>query len=377
VVDDNEPNRDLLARRLAREGHHVRLAADGREGLASLEAEPADLVLLDVRMPGLDGYEVLRRMKADARLRHVPVVMITAVDEVASAVRCIELGAEDYLAKPFDPTVLRARVGASLEKKRLRDEIVRHLDRLERDLQVARQVQLGMVPTEFPPPAPDRPVEVFATLQPARHVGGDLYDAFSLGPHALCTLVADVSDKGAAAALFMARTKTLVRVLATAAAVPPEPDELLRQLNAELCRDNDVQMFVTLFLAVLDWTRGELVYASAGHPPPYLVTAAGAVEALAAPRARPLGVREDSRYASARRTLRPGDTVFAFTDGVTEAADAGGALFGEARLEAVLAGLAPAAPRAVVEGVLAAVRRFAGAALPSDDIAALAVRLCP
>ena len=106
-------------------------------------------------MPELNGYEVLERLQADERLRHVPVIMISAVDEIESVVRCIELGAEDYLPKPFNPTLLRARVGASLEKKRLRDQIVAHLGRIERELATAREIQLSMVPGEFPAPTAD------------------------------------------------------------------------------------------------------------------------------------------------------------------------------------------------------------------------------
>ncbi len=132
VVDDNEDNRYTLTRRLRREGYaDLREARDGREALAMLRAEPFDLVLLDVMMPEMDGYEVLRRLKDDPGPRHVPVLVISAVAELESAVRCIELGAEDYLPKPFNPVLLRARVGACLEKKRLRDREAAHLARIE------------------------------------------------------------------------------------------------------------------------------------------------------------------------------------------------------------------------------------------------------
>jgi len=128
VVDDDQGNRDLLARRLVREGFAVHTAADGQAALELLghqRSPPVELVLLDVMMPGLDGYEVLRRLKGDATLRELPVLMISALDEVGSVVRCIELGAEDYLPKPFDPVLLRARIGACLEKKHLRDQEAR------------------------------------------------------------------------------------------------------------------------------------------------------------------------------------------------------------------------------------------------------------
>jgi class 3 adenylate cyclase/CheY-like chemotaxis protein len=162
VVDDDGGNRDLLVRRLTREGYEVQAAPDGEAALAALagRAGRVDLMLLDVMMPGLDGYEVLRRMKADPTLRDIPVLMISALDEVQSVVRCIELGAEDYLPKPFDPVLLRARIGACLEKKRLRDQEVRHLGELAEwnrtlEQRVSEQVgeleQLGRLKRFFSP----------------------------------------------------------------------------------------------------------------------------------------------------------------------------------------------------------------------------------
>jgi adenylate cyclase len=131
VVDDNEDNLYTLTLRLTREGYkNIVKAGNGREALDRLRAQPFDLVLLDIMMPEMNGYEVLAAIKGDARLRHIPVIMISAVDEMDSVIRCIEQGAEDYLSKPFNPVLLRARVSACLEKKRLRDQEVRHLEEL-------------------------------------------------------------------------------------------------------------------------------------------------------------------------------------------------------------------------------------------------------
>ena len=151
VVDDDQGNRDLLARRLAREGYAVHTAADGHAALELLgrQVSPAiELVLLDVMMPGIDGYEVLRRLKGDPARRELPVLMISALDEVGSVVRCIELGADDYLPKPFDPVLLRARIGACLEKKRLRDQEARHTAELaewNRTLEARVSEQVGQM----------------------------------------------------------------------------------------------------------------------------------------------------------------------------------------------------------------------------------------
>jgi adenylate cyclase len=160
VVDDNEGNREMLSRRLARQGYRVASAEGGRRALDLLRSGAFDLVLLDVMMPEMDGYEVLRQLKADERLHDIPVVMISALDELDSVVRCIQLGAEDYLPKPFDPVLLQARIGACLEKKRLRDREVRHLRELAEwnhtleqrvQEQVAQVERLGRLKRFFSP----------------------------------------------------------------------------------------------------------------------------------------------------------------------------------------------------------------------------------
>jgi CheY-like chemotaxis protein len=144
VVDDNEDNRYTLTRRLNREGYrNLSTANDGRQALDLLRSRKFDLVLLDIMMPELNGYQVLEQLKADAQLRDIPVIMISALEEIDSVIRCVELGAEDYLPKPFDPLLLRARIGASLEKKRLRDQEVEYLQQVARMTAAAAAVEAG------------------------------------------------------------------------------------------------------------------------------------------------------------------------------------------------------------------------------------------
>jgi len=303
--------------------------------------------------------------------------MISALDQVASVVRCIELGAEDYLPKPFDPILLKARVGASLEKKRLRDELEAHLARIEADLESARTIQLSMVPNRFPTPTAEAPLDLFATLSPARQIGGDLYDFFYTGPQSLCVAIADVSDKGAAAALFMARTKTLIRALAglmqQRGEACPEPDALVARVNEELCRDNPHCMFATLLLVSIDLAKKELRCCNAGHLSPY-VKRGGELGTLEIPRGKPLGIRPDFAYTSSVHPLDALEFIFMYTDGVTEAFNEDGELFSDVRLENALRSIGPADARGTVTAIVDEVRRFAGGCPQSDDIAALAVR---
>ena len=379
LVDDNEDNRYTLNRRLQREGYaNLTSAVDGRQALELLSARSFDLVLLDVMMPDLNGYEVLERMRADDQLRHIPVIMISALDEIDSVIRCVELGAEDYLSKPFNPTLLRARVGASLEKKRLRDEIVTVINRLEYELESARKVQLGMVPIDFSVPTAAGQVEIFATLEPARQIGGDLYDFFWSEDGKLYFVIADVSDKGAPAALFMARTKTMIRMVATLAGTrdgaPVEPSLIIRKVNEELCLDNREGMFVTVIFGILDPATAVVSFCNAGHNPPYIVSSTNGVVALAGPRSKPLGIRPTFSYETATHKLDPGDCLFLYTDGITEAMNPAGDWLSEVRLEEALGTLAGEPASAVVGKIIETVREFAATAPQADDIAAMAIR---
>jgi sigma-B regulation protein RsbU (phosphoserine phosphatase) len=383
VVDDNDDNRFTLTRRLAREGYtNLTSAVNGREALERMRAAAFDLVLLDVMMPEMNGYQVLEVMNGDAELRQIPVIMISAVDQIDSVVRCIELGADDYLTKPFNPVLLRARVGASLEKKRLRDEVKASLERLERELGAARSLQLGMLPRAFPQWSRERPIHVHAIMEPAREVGGDLYDCFFLTGGLLCFLVGDVSEKGAPAALFMARARGLVRMaldLRTRLAPEgsPAPGALLATVNEELCQNNDERMFVSLFLGLLDTASGTLSYVNAGLPRPFLQHAGQAPLQIASEPQMPLGIRREAAYRDEELALTPSDMLLVYSDGVPEAADPGGELLGLDRLAAVLAARGEATPRELVTALKAAVDEFAAGAAQADDVTMLALRWAP
>jgi sigma-B regulation protein RsbU (phosphoserine phosphatase) len=378
VVDDNEDNRYTLILRLQIEGYEdVTTAEDGEQALELIRQQEFDLILLDVMMPKVDGYQVLSQLKADHRLHDLPVIMISALNEINSVVRCIELGADDYLPKPFDPILLKARVGASLEKKRLRNEIRAHLARIEDELASARQLQLGMVPSRFPEPSAQWPFEIFAVMEPAREVGGDLYDFFEIDNDTLCFVVGDVSGKGVASALFMARAKNVIRLLARLLRSPngsqAAPADIVAAVNRELAQDNAGMMFMTLFLGVLNIATGEVRFTNAGHNPPYFLSN-GSVTAVTACKGRALGVREDSTYQSGMLQLWPGDALYLYTDGVTETTNRNDELFAEARLEEVLRAATSSRPVDLIKAVMSAVQLFADGAPQSDDITALAIR---
>jgi phosphoserine phosphatase RsbU/P len=274
VVDDNEDNRYTLTMMLSLEGYDdIAVANDGAQALEMLKAGEFDLLLLDVMMPRLNGYEVLQHLKEQGRMRDLPVLMISAVTELDSVVRCIELGADDYLPKPFNPMLLKARVAACLEKKRLRDAVLAHAARMESELAAAREMQIAMVPRTFPPPAPDWPIDIHALIEPAREVGGDLYDFFLLDGGRFVFLLGDVCDKGVPAALFMARTKNVVRLISELARASDgsklSAGEIITRVNRELATDNATLTFVTLFFGIVDADCRRIDFCNAGHNDPY------------------------------------------------------------------------------------------------------------
>jgi sigma-B regulation protein RsbU (phosphoserine phosphatase) len=242
-------------------------------------------------------------------------------------------------------------------------------ERLEGEIKVARRIQVDMLP---PPSAggPGDGFELGATLVPARAVGGDLFDHFRGGSRVFF-LVGDVSGKGIAAALFMARAKTVFEAVASREV---DPAALLATVNRSLCRDNDAGMFVTAVVGVLDLTSGELALAVAGHEPPVLVPADGTPELVSVEGGRVLGLIEASEFPLNRLRLGQGDAVVLYTDGVSEAQDAEGGFFGLERLVATAAGMRHEAASSLTDGVLEAVRTFAGGAPQSDDITILTLR---
>lgn len=263
----------------------------------------------------------------------------------------------------------------------MRDSLKRHIrelteataarERMESELKIARDIQMGMVPKEVPPFPGRNEVDIRAMLEPAREVGGDLYDFFFIDGARLCFLVGDVSGKGVPAALFMARTITLIKATAREAR---SPEEILGRVNKELAHNNDSCMFVTVFCGVLDVTSGELRYANAGHNPPLIVRGGKEAEFLKGGEGTVLGVEEDSAYKQETVFLAPGDTLCLYTDGVTEAFDKAGEMLSEERLHDEITARRGESVAELARDTMQMVKTYAGGAPQSDDIAIVVLR---
>ena len=302
------------------------------------------------------------------------------IRELSAVTRVLALG-------DLDVALPRPRGGAEVVNLAtsfagMRDDLKRHIAelqaataaraRIEGELKVAAGIQLSLVPKTFPPFPERSDIDIFALLEPAREVGGDFYDFFLLEDRYLCFAVADVSDKGVPAALFMASTRSFLRAFLRD---DRHPARVLAKLNAELETDNDACMFVTVFCGVLDLQTGECSYANGGHNSPYIARAAtGAVEAVPRTAGVVLGIQTGVEFEEGVLTLRAGDRLFLYTDGVTEAVDRQEQQFGEERLIAVLARTTDESARKAAQEAREAVRGFAGDVDQFDDITVLVVR---
>lgn len=243
--------------------------------------------------------------------------------------------------------------------------------KIEESLEIARRIQMSMLPTSFEEFSNRFAVDLFAYLLPAKEVGGDFYDFFAIDETHLCITVGDVSDKGIPAALFMSMTKSLIRVVAEG---NRHPEQILFKVNNELARENEQSMFVTVFLAILNVETGRLVCANAGHNPPYIVSTHGDLDMLTFKTDIALGIMEGAVYRPREARLGLGEGLFIYSDGVTEAANGTSEFYEEKGLEAALGACGGGTSKAVIEGVTASLHEFVADAPQSDDITILHIK---
>jgi sigma-B regulation protein RsbU (phosphoserine phosphatase) len=238
-------------------------------------------------------------------------------------------------------------------------------ERIESELKVAREIQMSIIPKIFPP-FPHRPeFDIYACIKPAKEVGGDLYDFFFIDDEHICFMIGDVSGKGVPASLFMAVTKTLFKA-STSQGI--KPDEILTRLNNELARDNESSMFVTIFCGILNTKTGEVSYANAGHNPPLLLRQGKEADFLLISGSVAVGAMEGLSFKTEKLILHPGECLFMYTDGVTDATNLKDELFSEKRLQNDLSVLREKPIQDVVLGLVEKIEDFSQGAPQADDI---------
>lgn len=379
LIVDDEPDLEALIvqkfRKQIRDGRfQFRFASDGTEALEQLEADrEIELILTDINMPRMDGLTLLTKLR---EMNHpvLKAVIVSAYGDMDNIRVAMNRGAFDFLTKPIDLRDLETTVEKALRELFALKESLEaraRLHAIEHELDIARKIQQGIVPTIFPAFPGHDEFEVYGKMVAARHVGGDFYDFFLLDDHRLGFVIGDVSGKGVPAAIMMAVSRTLLRAVAQQVG---SAGECLSRVNNILRNDNDENLFVTVFYGVLDIATGRLEYSNGGHNPPYVVSKGGELRAMGGASGIVLGVIEGGPYSSETISLDHGDVVFLFTDGVTEAMNAEEEFFDDERLVAILQGHRGEALSELLAKVYCEVEAFAGGAPQSDDVTVLAVR---
>ena len=375
VVDDDAISRKILAQLLASAGHDCRECEDGAKALQLIHAKPPSLLLLDFDMPGLNGAEVLRRLRSDAdpAVAQIPTIMLTGHGSEESEVSCLQAGADDFVTKPINAAVLRARIETQLRLRSMRRQLERQNDELEewrrnleRDLAAARLTQQSLIPQK-PPPLPGW--QVATCYRPVIQVGGDIYGWLPMKDSRILFWIADGTGHGAAAALLT----TLAKLLFHHGSVEHDaPATVMERVNSDFRSIFGARSFMTAMCVALDPASGHASVVGAGHPPLLVIRDNGATESIASI-APPLGLIERPEFTETVIGFEAGDAFLLYTDGLFGSAKDERRRLTPQRLEKMLDHSAPSA-EALLKGILTQVAPDnAGDALP-DDLAALAVR---
>jgi serine phosphatase RsbU (regulator of sigma subunit) len=361
VVDDSATNLQVVVRTLYGSGHRILVARDGPTALEIAVRASPDLILLDVMMPAMDGFEVCRALKAKPETRDAAVIFMSARGELSDKVSGLELGAVDYITKPIQAEEVVARVAAHLSRQHLERALRISRDKLDRELAGAARMQRSILPAAMPEHSR---VSFAAYYETSRHAGGDYYDVLPLGGDRFGIMVADVSGHGAPSAIVMAMIRA---VLHTYPGVPDDPPAVLDHINRHFRFLWESSMYATAVYGVLDAGRGTLRVSSAGHPPPYLLRPGETASPLPIEPTMCLIWDELRDIPRAEHPLRPGDRVVFYTDGITERQAHDGAMYDTDLFAAALTRIGAVASTEIVRDIVAEVDRFAGGHEPEDD----------
>jgi sigma-B regulation protein RsbU (phosphoserine phosphatase) len=379
LVVDDEPDLEILIKQRFRkqirdDDFRFEFAQNGVQALEKIDAHPDITVILsDINMPEMDGLTLLEKV-GERNNPAMKSVIISAYGDMENIRTAMNRGAFDFLTKPIDFADLELTVQKTMQQLEIikvamkaRDELVA----VQRDLTTATRIQQSLLPKTFPP-FPLRPeVDVYAEMLTAKEVGGDFYDYYFIDEDRLAFAVGDVSGKGIPAAIYMAVSRTLLKAVANQVV---NPGEVLRKLNTLLIPESDATTFVTVFFGVINVRTGDVQYSNGGHNPPYLVRRNGVVEQLPMTDGMLLGKIPGMEYETKKVHLEKGDSIFLYTDGVSEAMDAEMNQYQEERLEQYLRTQGTATIQQFVQGSLADIKKHTRDAAQSDDITVLSLR---
>jgi len=366
IVDDDRSSVDILVGALQKD-YKLSVAVNGPSALWTIQMSPPDLVLLDIVMPGMDGYEVCRQLRSAPATREIPILFLSGLEQVEAKAKGFELGGNDYVTKPFEILEVQARVRSLLKAKAYADAVK---EQWAAELRIAHEIQLGLLPANLSAVAQGSGLDIDGILQPARGVGGDFYEVTRTANGQVLFVMGDVSGQGVPAAILMTVILTVIRMMAGQF---QQPEVILRWVRDALAVHRTKGMTVTLFCGVYDQAKGELTYSSAGHPAPAVRRDRTAI-AWPQEASTAIGASKELRLAKGTFTLRPDDAVLLYTNGVIEATAPGGEPFGEGRLLERLNRVQEQTSRQLVESVMKALQNHRKDCPQPDDIALMAIR---
>ncbi len=376
---DDEPDMEMLIRQKFRKQirekeYEFIFAINGLEALTKLMENPdVTLILSDINMPEMDGLTLLTKIN-ELKNPTLRTVIVSAYGDMENIRTAMNRGAYDFATKPIDFDDLDITIKKAIKEIEISQKALVEHDQLvsiQNDLEIARDIQHSIIPQQFPPFPGRTDFELFASMSAAKSVGGDFYDFFLIDDDYLGIVMADVSDKGIPAAIYMAVSRTIIHA---SAIKEMEPQECLYFSNNLLAKDNENSMFVTVFYGLLNLKSGEMRYSNAGHNPPYILRKNGDVQVIEPTHDKVLGIIEDCKFNTKSVTINPGDGLFLFTDGVTEAMDPEFKLYSEEKLESLLAEIKERSPEEIIDSVFKSVKDHANGAVQSDDITMLALK---
>jgi sigma-B regulation protein RsbU (phosphoserine phosphatase) len=375
VADDDATSRKLLSRILTRAGFTCTEAPDGIAALKELHDNPPSLLLLDYDMPGMNGAEVLKQLRHDgnAIVAQIPAIMLTGHGGEESEVLCLEAGADDFVTKPINDAVLRARIDTQLRLRSMRSQLQKQNDELEawrqnleRDLEAARLTQQSLIPQK-PPVLPGW--EVAACYQPVIQVGGDIYGWLRMADSRILFWIVDATGHGASAALLTTLAKLLFH---HGTAEHNQPVEIMEAVNNDFRSIFGARSFMTAMCVAVDASSGRASVVGAGHPPLLVARAGGRTESIGSS-APPLGLLERSQFVEETVVLEPGDAFLLYTDGIYGSGHGENPQLSAKRLAESLQPIAESA-QALLERVANCTGTRDNGEEPPDDVAAIAVR---
>ena len=377
---DDEMDLELLLtqyfRRKIRKGEYeFHFAHNGLEALTMLLKEKDfDIILSDINMPEMDGLTLLTKIN-EMQNPALKCIMVSAYGDMGNIRQAMNNGAFDFATKPIDLDDLSLTIEKAIEHiayiKTMQEEHSQ-LESIKGDLAVAREIQQAILPRIFPPfPEEAANMDIAASMNAAKDVGGDFYDFFRIDDDKIGFVIADVSGKGIPAAIFMAVSRTLIRATGIRGVTP---SECISYSNDLLAKESANNMFVTVFYGIYNIKTGEVTYTNAGHNPPYLIKAGGTIEQLPLSKDIVVGALDDFQFSEETLQLEHGETLLLYTDGVTEAINVNDEEYGEKRLEETLKDVTQQNCQQIINTVKADVKTFAGEAEQSDDITLLAIK---